>query len=136
MSAFDLGSFRAHHISLVAMIIGFLSGYDSGVAGGILTFTSFQKSFGFSTSELTVVQSLTVSLQVLGCFLSCFVASFIVERFGRKRSILVFAFGFLIGVAIQVSPTDNLGAWYFSRVFSGIFQGSLTVAVPIYTAEM
>lgn len=136
MAFFDKGNFRAHHISLVAMIIGFLSGYDSGVAGGILTFKSFQKSFGFSDGQLSQVQSLTVSLQVLGCFLSCFIASFIVERFGRKRSIIAFALVFILGVVIQVAPTDSLGAWYFARIWSGLGQGSLTVAVPIYTAEM
>lgn len=118
------------------MIIGFLAGYDSGVAGGILSFTSFQDSFGFTDDDKTKVQSLTVSLQVLGCFLSCFIASFIVEKYGRRRSIMAFAVVFIIGVVIQVAPTDNLGAWYFARVFAGLGQGSLTVAVPIYTAEM
>ena len=116
--------------------VGFLAGYDSGVAGGILSFSSFQKSFGYSEDDITKVQALTVSLRVLGCFLSCFVASFIVEKYGRKRSITGFAVVFIIGVVIQVSPTDNLGAWYFARVWAGLGQGSLTVAVPIYTAEM
>jgi MFS family permease len=49
---------------------------------------------------------------------------------------MAFAVVFIIGVVIQVAPTDNLGAWYFARVFAGLGQGSLTVAVPIYTAEM
>ena len=136
MALFNKGDFRAHHISLVSMIIGLLAGYDSGVAGGILSFKSFQASFGFSKADLKRVQSLTVSLQVLGCFLSCFVASFITEKFGRKRSIMAFAIVFLIGVIIQTAPTDNLGAWYFARIWAGLGQGSLTVAVPIYTAEM
>jgi MFS family permease len=129
MALFDLGSFRAHHVSLVSMIIGFLAGYDSGVAGGILSFTSFQKSFGYSENEKTTVQSLTVSLQVLGCFLSCFAAGLIVEKYGRRKSILAFAVVFIIGVILQVSPTDNLGAWYFARVFAGLGQGSLSIAV-------
>lgn len=132
MALFDLGSFRAHHISLVSMIIGFLSGYDSGVAGGVLSFTSFQKSFGYSEDDKTRVQSLTVSLQVLGCFLSCFAAGFIVEKYGRKRSIMAFTVVFIIGVIIQVSPTDTLGVWYFARLFAGLGQGSLSIAVPIY----
>ena len=136
MAIFNKGDFRAHHVSLVSMIIGFLAGYDSGVAGGILSFKSFQNSFGYKDSEQSKVQALTVSLQVLGCFLSCFIASFIVERFGRKRSIMAFAVVFIIGVIIQVAPTDDLGVWYFARLWAGLGQGSLTVAVPIYTAEM
>lgn len=136
MAFFDLGNYRAHHIALVSMIIGFLSGYDSGVAGGILSFKSFQKSFGYSESEKTRVQSLTVSLLVLGCFLSCLIAGLIVERYGRRKSIIGFATWFIVGVALQVAPTDNLGAWYFARFFSGVGQGSLTVAVPsMYTDE-
>ena len=136
MAIFDKGSFRAHHLSLVSMIIGFLSGYDSGVAGGILSFTSFQESFGFGDDAISKVQALTVSLQVLGCFVSCFIASFIVEKFGRKKSIIGFSIVFIIGVVIQTAPTNNLGAWYFARVWAGLGQGSLTVAVPIYVSEM
>lgn len=133
MALFSLGDYRAHHVSLVSLMIGLLSCYDSGVAGGILSFASFQRSFGFSDNELSKVQALTVSLQVLGCFLSCFVASFIVEKFGRKKSIIGFAAWFIVGVVIQTAPTNNLGAWYFARVWAGLRQGSLTVAAPVYT---
>ena len=66
MALISLGDYRAHHVSLVSLIIELLAGYDSGVAGGILSFASFQKSFSFSDNELPKVQSLTVSLQVLG----------------------------------------------------------------------
>jgi MFS family permease len=135
--ALDKGTLRAHHLALIGMIIGFLAGYDSGVAGGILTFKSFQADFGYSgTAATNRVSALTVGLQILGCFLSCFFAGFVTERVGRRWAVWAFASVFIIGVVLQTAPTNNLGAWYFARLISGLGQGGLSVAVPIFTAEM
>ena len=134
--AFDKGAQRAHHLSLIAMIIGFLSGYDSGVAGGILTFPSFESDFRYTKSGATAVTSFTVALQVLGDFVSCLYAWYVTEKLGRRKGVLIFSTVFMVGVILQVAPTHNLGAWYFARVVSGLGQGGLMIIVPIFSAEM
>lgn len=135
--ALNKGTFRAHYLAGISMIIGFLAGYDSGVAGGVLTFKSFQSNFGYSSkADTTRVNALTVGLQLFGCFLSCFVAGSITERLGRRMGVWIFGAVFVLGVVLQTAPTNNLGAWYFARVVSGLGQGGLTVVIPIYTAEM
>lgn len=130
------GNLRVHHLALISMIIGFLSGYDSGVAGGILTFESFQRDFGYTKAQSTAVNSYTVSLQVLGDFVSCLYAWWVTEKLGRRYGVMVFSGIFLVGVVLQVAPTNRLGAWYFARIVSGLGQGGLMITVPIFTAEM
>ena len=127
---------RAHYLALISMTIGFMAGYDSGVAGGILTFESFQNDFGYTKVQQKSVNSLTVSLLTLGAFLSCFIASLTTERLGRRRGVIIFATVFIVGVILQTVPTGKLGAWYFARIVSGLGQGGLTVIVPIFIAEM
>lgn len=51
-------------------ISSFLSAYDSGVAGGILSYKSFQRNFGCSSKHQSKASSLTVGLEQLGSFIA------------------------------------------------------------------
>lgn len=115
-------------------ISSFLAGYDSGIAGGILTFKPFIRDF--KTGGASEVSSLTVGLEQLGSFLAAFATYPITNKLGRKWTIIGATAIFCVGVVIQVAPTESLGGWYVGRVIAGIGMGGQSVVVPMYSAEM
>lgn len=117
-------------------ISSFLAGYDSGVAGGILTFKPFEKDFNYSTKQESKVDSLTVGLEQLGSFVSCFIIYPLTNRYGRKYAIVGSTAVFMLGALIETINTRSLGAWYTARIIAGLGMGGLSVVVPMYSAEM
>ncbi|OKL56056.1 hypothetical protein UA08_08611 [Talaromyces atroroseus] len=130
------GTYRAYHLSAIIFISSFLSGYDSGVAGGVLTYKPFQKDYGYSSGTESEVSSLTVGLNQLGSFLACFVFYPLTNKYGRKYTIALAAFIYVIGTMIQTINTHSLAAWYVGRIVAGVGMGGLSVVVPMYSAEM
>jgi MFS family permease len=113
-----------------------LAGYDSGVAGGILTFKSFESDFKYSKGSQSEINSLTIGLEQLGSFISCFFVYPLTNKYGRKYAMMGSALVFIIGALIQTINTGSLGAWYFARIVAGIGMGGMSVVVPMYSAEM
>lgn len=129
-----MGTYRAYHLAAIIFISSFLAGYDSGVAGGILTYKPFIDDF--STGGASAVSSLTVGLEQLGSFLAALVVYPITNKYGRKYTIIGSTAIFCIGVIIQVCPTKSIAAWYVGRIVAGIGMGGQSVVVPMYSAEM
>ncbi|KAJ5729670.1 general substrate transporter [Penicillium malachiteum] len=130
----NLGAFRAYFFGFFICLAGFLFGYDTGIVGGILTFPSYMRDFGYT--DETTVDSVMVSLQNVGAFFSALAIFPISERYGRKKTIQVSMFIFCIGVIIQVVPSYSLVCFYIGRVVSGVGLGGATTVVPTYSAEM
>ena len=131
-----LGTLRAYWLSMAVMIGGFMAGYDSGVAGGVLTFKSFLADYHYKKTGSKKVNAFTVGFQQLGSFVACFLIFPFMSRFGRRLSIQLACVVFLIGVIIETVNTHSLSAWYVGRVIAGLGQGALCVVVPTYSAEM
>ena len=92
--------------------------------------------FGYGESESTKTSSFAVSLQQLGAFVACFFVWPITHRLGRRKSLMISAIVFCIGVIIQTCDTGSLSAFYVSRVIAGLGLGSATVVVPMFSSEM
>ncbi|KAJ5592015.1 uncharacterized protein N7459_002384 [Penicillium hispanicum] len=129
-----LGAFRAYFFGFFICLAGFLFGYDTGIVGGILTFTSYEKDFGYT--DETTVSAVMVSLQNVGAFFAALFIFPISERFGRKKTIQFSMFIFCIGVVLQVIPSHSLICYYFGRFIAGLGLGGGTAVVPTYSAEM
>lgn len=117
-------------------ISSFLSAYDSGIAGGILTYKSFEKDFGYATRHESKVSSLTVGLEQLGSFIAAGCVYPLTNKYGRKLCIIGSTALFVIGVIIQVINTRSLAAWYVGRIVAGLGMGGQSVVIPMYSAEM
>ncbi|OQE28399.1 hypothetical protein PENSTE_c003G01339 [Penicillium steckii] len=131
-----LGTLRAYHLTAIVFISSFLSAYDSGIAGGILTYQSFQDDFGFTAAHKSKVSSLTVGLEQLGSFIAALLFYPLTDRYGRKLCIIGSTALFVIGVIIQVIKTHSLAAWYVGHIVSGLGMGGQSVVIPMYSAEM
>lgn len=136
MQGTKLGKFRAYWLGSVVCIGGFLFGYDSGIVGGVLTLSSFERDFGYTAAESTRVDSLAVGLQQLGAFVACFLAWPLTDRLGRKKALMISSFVFCVGAVIQTINTHSLVAFYIARVVAGLGLGTATVVVPMFSSEM
>ncbi|KAJ5693045.1 hypothetical protein N7462_002468 [Penicillium macrosclerotiorum] len=131
-----LGTWRAYHLAAIVFISSFLSAYDSGIAGGILTFTSFEKDFRYASAHESKVSSLTVGLEQMGSFVAAACVYPLTNWYGRKITIIGSTALFVIGVIIQLINTHSLAAWYVGRVVAGLGMGGQSVVIPMYSAEM
>ncbi|PWY85048.1 MFS quinate transporter [Aspergillus heteromorphus CBS 117.55] len=131
-----LGTWRAYHLAAIVFISSFLSGYDSGIAGGILTYKPFEKDFRYTSAHESKVSSLTVGLEQLGSFVAALFAYWLTDKYGRKYVIIGSTGVFCVGVIIEVINTHSLAAWYVGRIIAGIGMGGQSVVVPMYSAEM
>ncbi|VDC03636.1 unnamed protein product [Peniophora sp. CBMAI 1063] len=131
-----LGLIRAYWLATVVCMGGFLFGYDSGVAGGVLTFPSFENDFRFTPKQATRTSSLSVSLQQGGAFVSCLLVWPLTRRYGRKWPLVISSFVFCIGVIIDTINTHSLPAFYVGRIVAGLGLGAATVIIPAYNSEM
>lgn len=109
------------------------------LSGGTITLVSYQSSFGYlgsSEDTTTQVSSLAVGLQQCGSFVGCFAIFPLASRLGRKLSVQISAFAFIIGAAIQTANTHHLSSFYVGRIVAGLGVGGTSVLVPLYASEM
>lgn len=130
-----LGTFRAVYVVSLCSIGSFLFAYDTGIVGGVLTLTSFQRDFGYSKAEKTQVNSNCVSILQGGAFFGCFMIWPLTSWLGRKWGIIISSLVFCVGAILQVLNVHSLGLFYAGRVISGLGTGGATVMVPMMAAE-
>ena len=117
-------------VALSAATLGIIYGYDgSNVAGAQLYFEDY---FGLQGDE-TAVETI-VTATVYGELIGALAGGFIINRIGRKPSIVGVAIGYVIFCllcAFSVTPM-MLG---ICRFFLGLTIGISLIAVPIFVAE-
>lgn len=136
MKRTTLGKIRAYWLGSVVCMGGFLFGYDSGIVGGVLSFSSFQTDYRYRIGDTTRTNSLSVGLQQLGAFVACFLAWPLTNRLGRRKALMLSSLVFCIGALIQTINTHSLMAFYIARVVAGLGLGAATVVVPMFNSEM
>lgn len=109
---------------------------DEPSSGGVLTFKSFERDFGYGSKQATRNTSLANSLQQLGAFLACFAIWPVTHKLGRKWAIVICSTIFCIGAIIQTINTHSFAAFLVGRVISGIGLGGSSVIVPMFSSEM
>ena len=117
-------------VALSAATLGVIYGYDgSNIAGAQLY---FQDYFGLDGQDEAV--ETIVTAVVYGELIGALAGGFIINRFGRKPTIVAVAFGYVVfclSSAFSISPA-MLGV---SRFLLGLTIGVSLIAVPIFVAE-
>jgi sugar porter (SP) family MFS transporter len=93
------------------------------------------KSSGFADAKNSKVASNVVSLLTAGCFFGAIAAAFLNDRYGRRYSLMGFSLVFLLGAAIQVGASHQIGMIYGGRVIAGLGIGGMSSITPIFVAE-
>lgn len=117
-------------VAISAATLGVIYGYDgSNVAGAQLYFADY---FGLPGDGGTI--ETIVTAVVYGELVGALAGGFIINRFGRRPSIIAVAIGYVVfclASAFAISPL-MLG---ISRVLLGLTIGVSLIAVPVFVAE-
>lgn len=108
---------------------GFLFGYDTGIINGALPF--LQQDFTLSPAA----EGLATSALTLGAAFGALTAGQLIDRFGRRRVLLVLAVVFAAG-SLGLTSAPNLAVFIAFRVLVGLAVGAASAVVPIYLAEI
>src|SRR6478752_1624483 len=127
-------------ISVVACLGGLLFGYDTGVANGAEG--PMAKELGLSLLQLGVVISALLFAAAIGAL----VGGIISDAIGRRKTILILAVLFFIGVGLVVFSPAGPEPGTFSpagfavlvagRIVLGLAVGGASTVVPVFLAEM
>ncbi len=113
----------------IAAIGGILFGYNTSVISGVLLFvtTDFQLS--------TIQQEVIVSTLLIGALIGALSGGFIADFFGRKKTLFFTLLLFFIGV-FTLTESAGFNTLLVGRFISGVAVGIVSMAVPLYIAEM
>ena len=113
----------------VAVLGGMLFGYDTAVINGAMPFfTSY-----FNLSDAMVGWS--VSSGLVGCILGASFASWPADRFGRRDTMKVAAWLFLLS-ALGTGLASSFSLFVLARILGGVAVGVVSVTMPIYISEI
>lgn len=116
-------------ISLVAVIGGFLFGFDSGVING--TVDGLQSAFNSDAAGT----GFNVASMLLGCAIGAFFAGRMADVFGRKTCLIVAAVFFTIS-AWGSGVADGSLEFIVYRILGGLAVGAASVMAPAYISEI
>ncbi len=116
-------------VSFVAAIGGILFGYNTSVISGVLLFIS--KDFHLSTIQQEVI----VSTLLIGALIGALAGGIIADQFGRKKTLFFTLILFFIGV-LTLTQSAGFDTILIGRFISGLAIGIVSMAAPLYIAEM
>lgn len=115
-------------ISLIVTIGGFLFGFDTAIISGAVQLVKSQ--YGLSTS----MEGWFVSSALVGCIAGVSFAGAFSDRFGRKQTLLLSAFLFVLSsVGCALSP--DIRWLIFFRIMGGVGIGIASMLAPLYISE-
>lgn len=136
-----LATLKKHQVAVAvsaAVNIGsMLFGFDTGVAGGVVSLASFKKEFRLEkAANYTDASSNVVSILNLGAFLGALVPPFASRFAGRKPLLGLAGLLFMLGGILQTAASGpTLGMIYGGRVISGLGLGMVSNVAPVFVAE-
>ncbi|MBK0868998.1 sugar porter family MFS transporter [Saccharopolyspora sp. HNM0986] len=120
---------RGAGATVIAAFGGLLFGYDTGIISAALLYLGPEFGLGDQSKEV-VVASLLV-----GAIIGVAAGGAIMDRVGRRRTLLGVAVLFLVG-AVASGTAGALAVLLVARVLLGLAIGAASVAVPAYIAEI
>ncbi|KAL1916736.1 uncharacterized protein VTP21DRAFT_5440 [Calcarisporiella thermophila] len=115
-----------------AAIAGLLFGFDIGSNSGVIL-TPQYKNFFNSPDE--VLQGGINSSLSAGCLVGALISGYPADKIGRKMSIIIAAFIFMVGALIQ-ALSNGVAMLIAGRVLAGLSVGLTSMLVPLYQSEL
>ncbi|KAK9134374.1 hypothetical protein Syun_013704 [Stephania yunnanensis] len=142
-------TFTVFMAAFIAAFGGLIFGYDIGISGGVTSMPSFLEKFfpevykrqigDQSTNQYCKFDSQTLTIFTsslyLAALLASFFASYITRRFGRRLSMLLGGFIFILGAALNGAAQD-LAMLILGRILLGVGVGFASQSVPLYLSEI
>lgn len=118
-------------IAFTAAIGGLLLGFDSSVISGAAPF--YKNVFGLEDGSFLF--GFSVSCLIWGCIFGNFFAGPLSDRIGRKATLLIAAFLFIVSSLITAFAGDIM-TFIAGRILAGVGVGFAILAAPVYIAEV
>ncbi|KAI0322572.1 general substrate transporter [Amylostereum chailletii] len=125
---------RVFAIAVFASLGGLLYGKSQGVFSGVQDMSNFGQNMGDAVTN-SDKRGWLVSILELGAWFGVLVTGFFADRLSRKYTILLAVIIFCIGVIVQTAAFHP-SSIYGGRFVTGLGVGSLSMAVPLYNAEL
>ncbi|KAB2014562.1 hypothetical protein ES319_D09G234300v1 [Gossypium barbadense] len=134
---------------IMAATGGLMFGYDVGVSGGVTSMPDFLKKFfpvvyrktrnpgidgNYCKYDNQGLQLFTSSLYLAG-LTATFFASYTTRRLGRRLTMLIAGFFFIVGVVLNAAAQD-LAMLITGRILLGCGVGFANQAVPLFLSEI
>ncbi|KAM5530407.1 hypothetical protein V8D89_015918 [Ganoderma adspersum] len=129
-----LANARVFAIAVFASLGGLLYGYNQGVFSGVLGMYSFDQRMASVVND-TNKKGWFVAILELGAWFGVLCTGYLADKLSRKYTIVLATVIFCIGVIVQTAAfqPDSIFA---GRFVTGLGVGSLSMAVPLYNAEL
>ncbi|WVQ94086.1 hypothetical protein IAU59_001164 [Kwoniella sp. CBS 9459] len=129
---------RAYLLAAVGFMGIFLFGYDTGLGGGVIAIPSFAKDFNItgSKSHIASLQGNIVAILQGGAFFGAIGGAPLEDYLGRKWSLMVGCWIFIVGGVLQTVATSNLDLVYGGRFTAGFGVGLMSMICPTYATEI
>ncbi|KAL5526296.1 hypothetical protein ACEPAF_8019 [Sanghuangporus sanghuang] len=106
----------------------------SGVFSGVLGMYTFEQRMGSAVSD-TGKKGWLVAILELGAWFGVLCTGYLADKLSRKYTILAAVVVFCIGVIVQTAAF-HASSIFGGRFVTGLGVGSLSMAVPLYNAEL
>lgn len=136
-----------YSIAFVAILGGFLFGYDTAVISGAEVALESFFSMATDFTYVKVIHGITVSSALLGCIIGSSISGFFGNKIGRKNSLILAAILLLLSALGSYHPEfllfeygkpsfNLLLAFNFYRILGGVGVGLTSAISPMYIAEI
>ena len=116
-------------VSIIAALGGLLFGYNTSAISGAILFLT--KDFNLST----IAQEVIISIILVGALIGACFGGILTDKIGRKKSLFITSVVFIIGTFI-VMMAQTVTMLFIGRIILGLAVGVVSLAVPLYIAEM
>lgn len=136
-------------VTLVATLGGLLFGYDTAVISGTVESLRmfFIEPFNLPLDQANALEGFVVSSALIGCIIGASFAGFISQRLGRRPTLMLAAFLFLLSAVGSAWPEFAFGwpgsgdhtfmyHFVFYRILGGLGVGLASMVSPMYIAEI
>ncbi|KAK1977672.1 quinate permease [Colletotrichum cereale] len=117
------------HLGITIAFAGCSYGFDQGNIGGVMTFPSFRKDFGFDTINEAEANTRVAAGGTAGALVAAPLSDFL----GRKKSVTAMSALFIDGCPMQ--EVSKLEVLYAGRLLAGVAIGQTSMLAPQYLAE-
>ncbi|KAH8100815.1 general substrate transporter [Cristinia sonorae] len=125
---------RIFAIAVFASLGGLLYGYNQGVFSGVLGMRNFVDTMGKPATDPDLKGWLVAILE-LGAWFGVLCTGYLADKLSRKYTIVLAVAVFCVGVIVQTAAKEA-SSIYGGRFVTGLGVGSLSMAVPLYNAEL
>ncbi|KAI5786603.1 general substrate transporter [Pyronema domesticum] len=128
-----MGKLFTFSLATFAALGSFLFGYDSGVMTDVIASQHFLNFF--HTTKYSPILGAIVSTFAGGACIGALSGSLTIDRLGRRKSIQIGAAVCIIGAILQAAAM-HLAMLLIGRIITGWAVGIMSMAVPVYQAEL